>query len=73
MRSVRDLRERMLYQCKKVVGEDYTVDELLKEILKDKSFYDSCGVTFSGGEPLVQSAFLKEILTACRKTVYIQP
>ncbi len=60
---------------KKVVGEDYTVDELLKEILKDKSFYDSSGggVTFSGGEPLVQSAFLKEILTACRKTVYIQP
>ena len=68
-----DLCEICVKECctnaKKVVGEDYTVDELLKEILKDKSFYDSSGggVTFSGGEPLVQSAFLKEILTACRE------
>ena len=68
-----DLCEICVKECctnaKMVVGEDYTVDELLKEILKDKSFYDSSGggVTFSGGEPLVQSAFLKEILTACRE------
>lgn len=55
--------------AKKVVGEDYTVEELLKEILKDKSFYDSSGggVTFSGGEPLMQSAFLIEMLMACKE------
>ncbi|WP_419024568.1 glycyl-radical enzyme activating protein [Emergencia sp.] len=68
-----DLCEICVKECctnaKKVVGEDYTVDELLKEIMKDKSFYDSSGggVTFSGGEPLMQSAFLKEILAACRE------
>ena len=68
-----DLCEVCVKECctnaKKVVGEDYTSAELLKEILKDKSFYDSSGggVTFSGGEPLMQSAFLKEILKACRE------
>lgn len=53
---------------KKVIGEDYTVEELLHEILKDKSFYDSSGggVTFSGGEPLMQHEFLVEILKACK-------
>lgn len=55
--------------AKKVVGEDYTAEELLKEILKDKSFYDSSGggVTFSGGEPLMQAEFLQEMLKACRE------
>ena len=53
--------------AKKLVGEDYTVDDLLVEILKDKSFYDSSGggVTFSGGEPLMQADFLIQILKAC--------
>ena len=54
---------------KKVVGEDYTVEELLHEVLKDKSFYDSSGggVTFSGGEPLMQHEFLVEMLKACKQ------
>lgn len=55
--------------AKKIVGEEYTVDELLKEIVKDKSFYDSSGggVTFSGGEPLMQPLFLKGMLKACKE------
>lgn len=41
----------------------YTPDALLQEILKDKVFYrQTGGVTFSGGEPLAQSAFLKAFL-----------
>lgn len=54
---------------KKIIGEEYAVDELLKEILKDKAFYDSSGggVTFSGGEPFMQAAFLREILAACKE------
>lgn len=54
--------------AKKVVGEEYTVEALLKEIVKDQSFYDSSGggVTFSGGEPLMQPVFLKGILEACK-------
>ena len=52
-----------------MVGEDYTVEELLHEILKDKNFYDSSngGVTFSGGEPLMQHEFLVEMLKACKE------
>ena len=55
--------------AKKLVGDDYTVEELLVEILKDKSFYDSSGggVTFSGGEPLMQGDFLIDILKACKE------
>jgi pyruvate formate lyase activating enzyme len=47
----------------------YSIDSLLKEILKDKVFYDESGggVTFSGGEPLMQSAFLIEILKKLRE------
>jgi len=42
------------------VGRKITVDELLKEIEKDVTLYDSSGggVTFSGGEPLMQPVFL---------------
>lgn len=42
----------------------YSIDELMDEILKDKVFYEESGggVTFSGGEPLMQTALLIEIL-----------
>lgn len=41
-------------------GKEYSVDEVLKEVLKDKIFYeDNGGVTFSGGEALL---YAKEIL-----------
>lgn len=42
----------------------YSVDEVLREVEKDRVFYGhGGGVTFSGGEPLMQSDFLVEILT----------
>lgn len=41
-------------------GKEYSVDQVLKEVLKDKIFYeDNGGVTFSGGEALL---YAKEIL-----------
>ncbi len=41
-------------------GKEYSVDEVLKEVLKDKIFYeDNGGVTFSGGEALL---YAKELL-----------
>jgi pyruvate formate lyase activating enzyme len=51
-----------------IIGSFYTNDELMQEILKDKLFYNESngGVTFSGGEPLLQHAFLKEAMLACR-------
>ena len=43
------------------------VDRLMAEIQKDVIFYDASGggVTFSGGEPLLQPDFLTEMLTVC--------
>ena len=45
------------------------VTDLLKEIKKEQIFIDESGggVTFSGGEPMMQSIFLGEILDACKE------
>ncbi|MEM2910132.1 MAG: glycyl-radical enzyme activating protein [Nitrososphaerota archaeon] len=53
----------------KLVGYEITVYELIKEIEKDILLYDRSGggVTFSGGEPLFQPLFLKEVLKECKK------
>lgn len=47
-----------------ILGREMTVDEVMEEILKDQIFYDESGggVTFSGGEPLMQPDFLHELL-----------
>lgn len=51
-----------------LVGKEMTVDELMSVIEKDKAFYDESGggVTFSGGEPFLQPAFLLNALAECR-------
>jgi pyruvate formate lyase activating enzyme len=54
------------------VGDYYSVDQLLEIISKEKIFIDKSngGVTFSGGEPLMQSEFLVLALKACKATGY---
>ena len=49
-------------------GRRLSVDTALAEILKDKVFYNHSGggVTFSGGEPLLQHVPLGSILERCR-------
>jgi pyruvate formate lyase activating enzyme len=77
--SIRKLPEKIIINlpgnsgkyCDKsevLFGKEYSADNLLMEILKDQVFYDESGggVTFSGGEPLLQIDFLKEILQVCR-------
>jgi pyruvate formate lyase activating enzyme len=51
-----------------LIGKRWTPDELLSELLKDRVFYETSGggVTFSGGEPLVQVDFLCEVLPLCK-------
>lgn len=57
------------HDAREICGKEYTVDEVIREILKDKAFYDNSdgGVTFSGGECMLQIDFLEEILKECKK------
>lgn len=54
--------------AKRMAGRSVTVAELLEEVARDRIFFEESGggVTFSGGEPLAQPAFLREALEACR-------
>jgi pyruvate formate lyase activating enzyme len=51
------------------MGEKMTVDQIIQTIKKDMVFYRHSfgGVTFSGGEPLIQADFLKAVITECQQ------
>jgi len=48
-------------------GRYYSVEDLLEVVKKERPFFDQSGggITFSGGEPLLYSEFLIEVLEAC--------
>ncbi len=50
-------------------GKNMTVDELIQEIEKYKSYMDFSGggVTVTGGEPLMQPKFVKELFRQCKE------
>lgn len=50
-----------------ISGKPMSVAEIMNEIEKERVFFDQSGggVTFSGGEPLLQSKFLIELLKEC--------
>ena len=52
-----------------VCGSVYTAEEVLRQILIDKRFYDNSGggVTFSGGECMLQIDFLEDLLKKCKE------
>jgi glycyl-radical enzyme activating protein len=52
------------YAALKVVGVEMSVNEVLKEVLADVDFYQNSGggITLSGGEPLFQFEFSRELL-----------
>jgi len=54
-------------EARELIGKVVSVDEVVEEIKKDTLFYDQSrgGVTFSGGEPLMQPHFLLGLLDAC--------
>lgn len=50
-------------------GREVTADEVLKEAMRDRAFYEmGGGVTFSGGECMLQIDFLQEILKKCKES-----
>ncbi|MHB8134613.1 MAG: glycyl-radical enzyme activating protein [Anaerolineaceae bacterium] len=55
-----------------VLGINTSLDLLIKELMKDEAFYlkSGGGVTFSGGEPTLQSSFVQEALQQlCNKNI----
>lgn len=56
--------------AKQICGREYTADEVFAEVVKDKTFYENSGggVTFSGGECMLQIDFLCEILKKCKES-----
>jgi len=61
--------EACLSEARATAGREMTVGEVMAEVVKDVPFYDESGggVTFSGGEPLLQRDFLLAALLACRR------
>lgn len=56
-------------EARAIVGREMTAGEVMAEIEKDVPFFDESGggVTFSGGEALLQPDFLLELLQSCKE------
>lgn len=54
--------------ARELVGREVSVSDVMAEVERDLPFYDRSGggVTFSGGEPLFQPAFLRDLLQTCK-------
>ena len=52
------------YNSLEMIGKDYTADEVIADVMRDKIFYETSngGITLSGGEPLYQFDFACELL-----------
>ena len=49
-------------------GREYTPQQLAAQIVRDRSFFkDIGGVTFSGGEPLLQAEFVSQTAKLCKE------
>jgi len=70
--------------AREIIGRSWCVPALMAELRKDVIFYDESdgGVTFSGGEPLMQPDFLMAVSEQCRAegihtamdtTCYVEP
>ena len=54
------------------VGKYYSVEDILEILEKERVFLNQSkgGVTFSGGEPMLQFEFLLKCLKACKANGY---
>jgi pyruvate formate lyase activating enzyme len=54
--------------ARQIIGRKIAVSDVMAEVERDVIFYDQSGggVTFSGGEPLMQPDFLLALLNRCR-------
>jgi pyruvate formate lyase activating enzyme len=58
-----------LNEALKIAGRYYEVDDLMQILARDQDYWGSQGgITFSGGEPLLQDEFLLGVLHRCRSS-----
>lgn len=55
--------------ARRLIGRLFSIDEVMEQIMRDKAYYENSGggVTFSGGEPLLQAKFIFELAKRCKK------
>jgi pyruvate formate lyase activating enzyme len=65
----RECEDACVYDALEIVGREVTVAEAQEEIERDRVFFDESGggITFSGGEPLMQLDFLQALLAELKK------
>lgn len=53
-----------IFEIPQTIGHTYNVMDLVQELARDASFFDSSGggITLSGGEPIMQTDFLTELV-----------
>ena len=59
-------------EARQIAGRAMSVAEVMSEVERDLPFYDQSegGVTFSGGEPLMQPDYLLALLAACKQAEF---
>jgi pyruvate formate lyase activating enzyme len=69
IKDMEKLSKSCPYDVFEIVGNEMTVNELVSECMKDEPFYRNSqgGVTFSGGDPIMQSDFLVDVTRSLRE------
>lgn len=54
--------------ARRIIGKEYTADEIMTEVRRDRLFYETSGggVTFSGGECMLKIDMLEKLLRICK-------
>jgi pyruvate formate lyase activating enzyme len=55
--------------AREIVGQNMSLDAIMDELRKDQAYYEQSGggVTFSGGEPLLQAEAVRELARRCKE------